>query len=516
MRKTIVIVLALIANTVFAGGIVTNTNQSASFIRMPSRGASLDIDAVYYNPAGLAFLKDGFHFSLNNQYITQTRTISSTFPNMNRREFEGGVSAPLFPSVYGVYKMNRLALSLGVTPIGGGGSATFEEGLPSFETQVSVLPGLLTSAGINTTKYSYETNFDGSSLVWGFQAGASYALNDMVSVSAGLRYLMAKNAYKGYLRDVMINPTHLLNPAGSGNMTSAPGFFGTLAVASSTAAASLQPAINANYGHLTLAQAVSGGLMSQPQADQLAAGLGASYNAAWNLAIIQGAYVGQAAYMNDNAAATSNKEVDAEQSGSAIIPVVGIHFQLTENFNLALKYEHMAKLSVKNKTTSDDVGMYPDGAETRNDMPAMLSIAASYAPVNQLKLHGGFHYYFDKSANYGKSINGEKVANDKVMDKNFWEASFGVEYDITNALRVSTGYLRTQTGVTEKYQSDLSHSLSTNSIGAGLRYAINPNVAVNLGYMRTFYLADTKDFGAYKETYDRKAQVIALGIDLKF
>jgi long-subunit fatty acid transport protein len=59
----------LLAGTIFAGGIVTNTNQSAMYTRMGNRTATLGIDAVYYNPAGLTKLGNGFHFSINNQTI---------------------------------------------------------------------------------------------------------------------------------------------------------------------------------------------------------------------------------------------------------------------------------------------------------------------------------------------------------------------------------------------------------------------------------------------------------------
>ena len=83
MRLTNVLVSALLTSisvsSAFAGGILTNTNQHIAFLRNPARDASLEIDAVYYNPAGLAFMKDGFHLSLNIQSAYQTRTIQSTF-----------------------------------------------------------------------------------------------------------------------------------------------------------------------------------------------------------------------------------------------------------------------------------------------------------------------------------------------------------------------------------------------------------------------------------------------------
>ena len=65
--------MAAFALTSFAGGLLTNTNQHAAFVRNPARFASLDIDAVYFNPAGIAFLQDGFHLSANWQMVWQDR-----------------------------------------------------------------------------------------------------------------------------------------------------------------------------------------------------------------------------------------------------------------------------------------------------------------------------------------------------------------------------------------------------------------------------------------------------------
>ena len=47
---------ALTAHAAMAGGLLTNTNQHVAFNRMMSREASIGIDGVYYNPAGVAFM----------------------------------------------------------------------------------------------------------------------------------------------------------------------------------------------------------------------------------------------------------------------------------------------------------------------------------------------------------------------------------------------------------------------------------------------------------------------------
>jgi hypothetical protein len=75
MNKKQILIAALIACTsnAFAGGYLTNTNQSIYFLRNPARDASIGIDGVYYNPAGAAFLGEGFHLQFNWQNARQHR-----------------------------------------------------------------------------------------------------------------------------------------------------------------------------------------------------------------------------------------------------------------------------------------------------------------------------------------------------------------------------------------------------------------------------------------------------------
>ncbi|HOU31478.1 MAG TPA: aromatic hydrocarbon degradation protein, partial [Bacteroidales bacterium] len=62
MKKLLTLLIAVVVpGILIAGGLVTNTNQSAAWVRMPSRNASTSIDAVNYNPAGLMKLENGFH-----------------------------------------------------------------------------------------------------------------------------------------------------------------------------------------------------------------------------------------------------------------------------------------------------------------------------------------------------------------------------------------------------------------------------------------------------------------------
>jgi len=65
---TLALSLATVGLSALAGGLLHNTNQHIAFMRMMARGASHEIDAVYTNPAGLAFMDhDGWTLSLNIQ-----------------------------------------------------------------------------------------------------------------------------------------------------------------------------------------------------------------------------------------------------------------------------------------------------------------------------------------------------------------------------------------------------------------------------------------------------------------
>src|SRR3712207_1724819 len=116
--KFAIIAIAMTATqSAWAGGLLTNTNQNVAFDRMLSREASIGIDGVYSNPAGVAFLNDGFHLSLNWQVISQTRTVKNEFPlfaaNQNdhttSRTFKGKAFAPVLPSIQAAYNWNNFS-----------------------------------------------------------------------------------------------------------------------------------------------------------------------------------------------------------------------------------------------------------------------------------------------------------------------------------------------------------------------------------------------------------------------
>ena len=222
MRKISLISIAMLIVSIptFAGGLLTNTNQHAAFLRMLSRGATTEIDGALSNPAGLAFLpKDGFYMGLSIQSAFQTRNIDASFSTYNgfnpatgkptasdqpfNKYYEGKAAAPVIPSVFAAYKSGDWTLSGFFAITAGGGKASFDDGLPMFESaaMAGVFQTALKDKGQIVTPNMYDINsaMDGKQYIYSVQLGISYKINEWLSAFAGGRMNYFTGGYKGYV-----------------------------------------------------------------------------------------------------------------------------------------------------------------------------------------------------------------------------------------------------------------------------------------------------------------------------
>ncbi|MDP2336985.1 MAG: hypothetical protein Q8N05_11175 [Bacteroidota bacterium] len=531
MKKIAVLITGtfLLMNTAFAGGILTNTNQSAQFARILSRNASTDLDAVYFNPAGLTQLENGFYFGLHNQTISQTKTISSEFP-LKYSEYIGKVSAPVFPTAFAVYKLDNWAFSAGFGPNGGGGSAKYDKGLPSFEKQIArLVPALsgLSALGYPVADYGVDISFEGTSVFWGIQLGATYKINDILSVYGGARYMPSTNTYNGYIKNIQLGPKGAL-VNGKTYLMGAATVATAKAQATAAGAASLQPLVAAGAGGYTLAQVEGAGYITAAQRAQIEGGLlqlGVTQTQinVMPITAAQSTYStasatlsATASQLNANSAGLADKNVDTKQTGTGITPIIGFDIKL-DKLNIGLKYEHKTTLKLTNATTVDDTGLFPHKGTSNSDLPAIIAGGADYKILSNLKISGSFDIYLDKNVNWGKNI----YLQNRTIDKNYVELALGLEYNLNDKFAISAGYLNSNTGVSEQYQSDFSYSNDSYTAGLGFQWNLNKKLVLDAGMMLTTYKDANKSFtepapfGTYSETYGKDTFTFAFGLGYK-
>jgi long-subunit fatty acid transport protein len=314
---------------------------------------------------------------------------------------------------------------------------------------------------------------------FGYQLGLTYDISKVFSVYAGGRLVTAKNTYKGHVQDVQIQAEPTVPPL------------------------PLYDVPPGSYAPGDYLMAVSGAAGIPPQ----------------QVAILQGT----AAMLN---ALTADMEVDAEEKGTGFAPILGLNIAPNDKLNIGLKYEFKTKLDL-NQTINDDKGangMFIQDSTVHSDMPAMLSAGIQYKIIPQLTASAGFHYYFDKSANYGKTLDAtnEQVENDEVIDNNYYEIALGLEYAIGEKFLVSGGFLLAQTGVSDDYQSDLSYSLSSNTFGLGVGYKITEKIMINLGGSYSMYKdgektqVDMSTGQSFTNNFYKDALIMAIGVDFSF
>ena len=545
--KTVCLTAAIASSSAtFAGGLLTNTNQHVAFNRMMSREASIGIDGVYYNPAGVVFMGEGNHLAINWQAAWQTRTINNDYKlftnNVNNpttpRDFKGKAVAPVIPSFQYAYNKGRWSFQGNFALTGGGGKCTFDNGLGSFEKIVSetamgaislagavdqvanklLVPGSINPDGtINPNKfvpmftsdkafgskgsYSFNSYMHGRQYYFGLSAGAAYKVNDNFSVYAGLRGIYATCNYYGYVEDIKVGNMPLyqvLDPTkeNAANIElscdqSGIGFTPILAVDYKTGRWNF----SAKYEFKTRLRLKNKSVNQLPSIGNLDDNLKNQMNK-----LFTGTFM--AAGMPQEQAI-----IKAEQASQAVLAD-----QNVVATTAALKQQFDSKIN-------EAIGEYADGKKIAGDIPSLLTVGVGYSPIDELRINVGFHWFDDYNAT---SYNNR---NKKLKKRGTLEFNAGVEYDVNKKITVSTGWQNTNYGLTDEYMDDKSFVVSSNSVGLGGVYHITKKLDFTVAYFHTFYnhvktseevtLAPGKTV-TYNSDYTRNNSAFAAGVNITF
>lgn len=545
--KTVCLTAAIASSSAtFAGGLLTNTNQHVAFNRMMSREASIGIDGVYYNPAGVVFMGEGSHLAINWQAAWQTRTINNDYKlftnNVNNpttpRDFKGKAVAPVIPSFQYAYNKGRWSFQGNFALTGGGGKCTFDNGLGSFEKIVSetamgaiglagaidyaankiLVPGSINPDGtINSANfkpmftsdkafgskgaYSFNSYMHGRQYYFGLSAGAAYKVNDNFSVYAGLRGIYATCNYYGYVEDIKVGNMPLyqvLDPSkeNSANIElscdqSGIGFTPMLAVDYKTGRWNF----SAKYEFKTRMRLKNKSVNQLPSIGNLDDNLKNQMNKVLTAKFMQAGLPQEQAI------------IKAEQTSSDVL-----RDQTVKATTAALKQQFDSKIDKA-------IGEYADGKKIAGDIPSLLTVGVGYSPIDELHINVGFHWFDDYNAT---SYNNR---NKLLKKRGTLEFNAGVEYDVTKKITVSTGWQNTNYGLTDEYMDDKSFVVGSNSVGLGGVYHITKKLDFSVAYFHTFYnhvktseevtLAPGKTV-TYNSDYTRNNSAFAAGVNITF
>ena len=462
-KKIITAVCVFVSATAWAGGLMTNTNYHIAFDRMMARGASFDVDAVYSNPAGLAWGHEGWQLSFNVQKPFQYRNIETTLAQpyatavgFESHKFEGkAVANPFVPALFASYKHKNWAVGFMAGIVGSGGKCTYNEGIPML---VVPIRAQLATSGLTPNTYDLDAYMQGKQYIYGIQANFTYRFNDHWSAAAGIR----GNIYSGFSRGHLVATT--IPTLGS------------------------QEAVNMQLDVDQKGFGVAPFLSVNYKLDRLV--ITGRYEFRSRLNIPNTTNALSIARMGTNTDIKATAEaIGNDATVAALTPSMGAEMANT-------------------------IGAYLPDVKTRYDMPALLSLAVGYEFIPE-KFRGTLEYHWFDDKNAKMSGNRQEELKHGTQ-----EILVGLEYDINKMFTVSAGAQRTDYGLKDTYQSNTSFACDSYSVGLGGAINVNEHLRFNLGYFCSIY-KDYKRQTQYSgipvsETYSRTNHVLGVGIDYKF
>ena len=186
--------LFLSASPALAGGIINKSNLSADYFRSLTRHASVDAaDVIPYNPAGVMKLENGAYLKVDLIYIT--KDYDNTVPVVLGVGESGAFNSDepsIVPGLFAVYKQDKWAGFFAVTIPGGGGEVDYGTG----NARTSALSLGFIGLGFGTPPIQ-NMSLEANSFDIAYTIGGAYEINPHISLSGGLRYVEAKQEFKG-------------------------------------------------------------------------------------------------------------------------------------------------------------------------------------------------------------------------------------------------------------------------------------------------------------------------------
>lgn len=192
---------------------------------------------------------------------------------------------------------------------------------------------------------------------------------------------------------------------------------------------------------------------------------------------------------------------------------IGVNYKVNDKLNLAARYDSRIKMNFKAKgsenqlQTTDVIGsniglstFYPQYAinsKIRRDLPAILSVGASYKVTDNYLVSTSANYYFNRHAKMDRvtTFGGHEHGRDY---KNGWEIALGNEYKLNDKFTLIGSVNYARTGAKNSSFNDTEYALNSVTLGAGLRYKYDDTLSITGSVAHFIY---DKEDGNFKEKY---------------
>jgi long-chain fatty acid transport protein len=186
---------------------------------------------------------------------------------------------------------------------------------------------------------------------------------------------------------------------------------------------------------------------------------------------------------------TAVLDYKADADGFGFILGMNINY---DKLNIGMRYETETSLDFKYDVNEDSItgldftlgdfmGIH-DGQKLSRNLPAVLGLGAAYQFTPKLRVDLNYTIYFNENADW----EGEENNVD-----NGWETGIAVEYIVNEKMKLSAGYLYTETGIDAVDTINEAPPLDANSYAAGLVYDVNDNLKIDGGIGIATYKSDS-------------------------
>ncbi len=201
--------------------------------------------------------------------------------------------------------------------------------------------------------------------------------------------------------------------------------------------------------------------------------------------------------------------LDYEETDSGWAGILGLNLMLTEDLNIALRYETKTSLDLETKEKEDNIDLITNSSRKRRDLPALLGLGVSYNITSRLRGEADVTYYFNKDAKWDDD---SLTSADETDKSNGYDAGIALEYAVSAGLICSLGFMVTETGISPDNMSIEAPQLDAKTLAGGICYELMSNLNLNVGILKTFYDDETMADGTRLE---KDITILAVGFDYK-